>query len=166
MIDKDILRDSYPYVTGMGFRKRSHMIFDEFQKDNPDKINKNGQVVFIKTDYVLEFFSKVLPLIDYQIKIITHNSSYGIDSSYSKFLNNKKVIHWYAQNANFEHKKLTSIPLGIANRRWPHGNIDVIDNINKLDVERSHLVYMNFDVNTNLKERSVVYNNFIIFRCC
>ena len=30
MTNKDLTKDSYPYVTGMGFRNKSNMIYDEF----------------------------------------------------------------------------------------------------------------------------------------
>ena len=53
--------DSYPYVTGNGFRNRAHMIFDEHQQDDPSKITEDNQVIFIKTDFVSHFFTNVLP---------------------------------------------------------------------------------------------------------
>ena len=157
---KDPTIDSHPYVTGMGFRNRCHMIFDEYHKDDPSKITADGQIVHVKTDYVPYFFSHVLPLIKHRIVLLTHNSSYGIDASYSSFLNNDKILRWYAQNANFHHDKLTSIPLGIANRRWPHGNIDLIEAANNSPIDKEYLLYMNFDINTNVKERSAVFNAF------
>ncbi len=110
--------DSYPYVTGMGFRNRSHLVFDEFRQDTADNITQDGQIVFIKTDFVPIFFMNVMPKIRNNVKIITHNSALGIDLNYLQFLDNKRVINWYAQNANIRHEKLISIPLGLANKRW------------------------------------------------
>jgi len=159
-MERTITSDSYPYVTGMGFRNRSHMIFDEFVQESPDKITDDGQVVFIKTDLVPYFFDVVMPQINYKVVILTHNSALGIDQRYVHFLNNKKVISWYAQNANFEHPKLSSIPLGIANLRWPHGDISKIDKVKQMKLEKQHLVYMNFDLKTNIGERTKVFNMF------
>jgi len=159
-MNKDITKDSYPYVTGMGFRNRSHMIFDEYQKDDPSKITTDGQVVHVKTDYVPHFFINVLPLIKYKIILLTHNSSYGIDASYTKFLNNSKILKWYAQNANFYHPKLQSIPLGIANARWPHGNIQEVEEVKKQNNAKDYLVYMNFDVKTNPTKRQKILGMF------
>ena len=48
----NLTQDSYPYITGMGIRNRCHMIFDEFRKDEANKIKYDGQVIFIKTDLV------------------------------------------------------------------------------------------------------------------
>ena len=159
-MERTITSDSYPYVTGMGFRNRSHMIFDEFQQDSVDSITADGQVIFIKTDMVPYFFNFVMPQIKNNVVILTHNSALGIDERYRNFLDNKKVICWYAQNANFHHPKLFSIPLGIANLRWPHGDITKIDEVNKMQLEKNHLVYMNFDLQTNITERSKVFNMF------
>jgi len=157
---KTLTADSYPYVTGMGFRQRAHLIWDEFQKDDPCVINRDGQTAFVKTDLIKDFFLHAIPKMGNQINIITHNSALGINLSHLQYLNNIKVINWYAQNANIAHEKLISIPLGIANRRWPHGNIKQLESVMRESTEKDHLIYMNFDVKTNLGERSKVYDHF------
>ena len=48
--DVSQVADSYPYVTGMGFRKRCHMVCDEFGFDPPTHITEDDQFVFVKTD--------------------------------------------------------------------------------------------------------------------
>ena len=152
--------DSYPYVTGMGFRNRSHLIFDEFRQDPVDNITEDGQVVFIKTDLVPMFFENVMPKIRHGVKIITHNSAIGIDLNHLQFLDNRGVEYWYAQNANIRHDKLISIPLGLANKRWEHGNIIDIEKVMKTRADKQHLVYMNFDIKTNSSERLKVHSFF------
>lgn len=152
--------DSYPYITGMGFRNRCHLIYDEFHKGNPSSISEDGQVVFIKTDLVPMFFRNIMPEIKYAVKIITHNSALGIDKEYTQFLDNPKVITWYGQNANFKHPKLNSIPLGLANLRWGHGNVKQLLEVLEDKQERTHLLYMNFDIGTNADKRSKVFNLF------
>jgi len=152
--------DSYPYVTGMGFRNRCHLIFDEFHQGQGSDIFEDGQVAFVKTDMIPMFFQAIMPNIKHNIKIVTHNSALGIDDRYTDFLNHPQIISWYAQNANFYHEKLSSIPLGLANCRWEHGNVsellDIIEEKNK----RKHLLYMNFDVTTNVDKRKVVFDMF------
>ena len=152
--------DSYPYVTGMGFRNRSHLIFDEFRQDPVDNIMEDGQVVFIKTDLVPMFFENVMPKIRHGVKIITHNSAIGIDLNHLQFLDNRGVEYWYAQNANIRHEKLISIPLGLANKRWEHGNIIDIEKVMKSHTDKQHMVYMNFDIKTNSDERLRVHDLF------
>ena len=137
------------------------MIFDEFQQDSPDIITDDGQIIFIKTDMVPYFFNFVMPQIRNNVIILTHNSALGINERYIGFLNNNKVICWYAQNANFDHPRLFSIPLGIANLRWTHGDIAKIDKVNEMQLQKKNLVYMNFDLQTNISERTKVYDMFV-----
>tara|TARA_B110000908_G_C10267861_1_gene466453 strand:+ start:7547 stop:8320 length:774 start_codon:yes stop_codon:yes gene_type:complete len=144
----------------MGFRNRAHLIYDEFQQDTSSNITKDGQVVFIKTDFVSEFFNSILPAIDYNVTIITHNSDYNINTNYMQYIDNPKVISWYAQNVDVEHAKLKSIPLGIANRRWPHGNIEDLEEVKAQTIDKQHLVYMNFNANTNSGKRNSVTSLF------
>ena len=47
---------SNPYITGDTFRKNADHIFDETQTLDVSKIN-NGDVVFLKTDFLEMFFS-------------------------------------------------------------------------------------------------------------
>ena len=151
----------HDYIIGIPFRNRSHMIFDEFQQDSPDIITDDGQIIFIKTDMVPYFFNFVMPQIRNNVIILTHNSALGINERYIGFLNNNKVICWYAQNANFDHPRLFSIPLGIANLRWTHGDIAKIDKVNEMQLQKKNLVYMNFDLQTNISERTKVYDMFV-----
>ena len=152
--------DSYPYVTGNGFRNRAHMVWDEFQRDDPTKITNHDQTVFVKTDFIKEFFRDVLPKIEYRVKIITHNSALGIDHGHLQFLENYKVSHWYAQNANIAHYKLNSIPLGIANKRWAHGDTDIIERISSYSNIKENVAYLNFDITTNSSARTEAHNLF------
>ena len=158
--DVEATSDSYPYVTGMGFRNRAHLIFDEFQKDSFANISEDGQVVFIKTDFIRIFFMYVIPRIEYNVKIVTHNSALGVGEEYRKFLDHPRVISWYAQNANIEHPKLRSIPLGLANKRWEHGDVDEFESVLQASIGREHLVYMNFNIQTSPDERSEVFDMF------
>jgi hypothetical protein len=159
--DVDATADSYPYVTGMGFRNRAHLIFDEFHREGPDAISQDNQVVFVKIDYIPHFFTYIMPNIKNKVKIVTHNGDIGVDSRYKQLLDHSNVTVWYAQNANFVHKKLNSIPLGLCNKRWVHGNTKDLEDINKENIDREHLLYMNFDVNTNKSERTKVFELFV-----
>ena len=156
----DATQDSYPYVTGMGFRNRAHGIWDEFHQDDPNNIRFDGQVVFVKTDLIPFFFAQVMPKIYRAIRLVTHNSAIGIDRNYEEFLNDPRIISWHAQNANFSHPKLFSIPLGLANQRWCHGDLEVVKEVSSKEIDKTNLVYMNFDLDTNRENRTKVYNMF------
>ena len=41
-------------------------------------MEKDGQVIFVKTDYVEDFARRVVPRLKKKFILITHNSDYGV----------------------------------------------------------------------------------------
>jgi len=126
-------------------------------RDKFDFYLKEDETVLYVYGHDLDlFFSNSFNEINHQIKLISHNTDYPVDSKYIQYLDDDKIIHWYAQNAILDHPKLTPVPIGIANKQWPHGNIEnflqVINEKNK----KENIVYKNFDITTNTSVRSRV----------
>ena len=117
-------------ITGNKFKIISDYILDEngFRKNS---VINNVPIFFIKTDFIDVFFKNYKP--SYPYKIITHNSDYHISDKHKKYLDDIKLISWWGQNIDLQHNKLKSIPIGIANEQWEHGNEDLIKNIAGLD---------------------------------
>jgi hypothetical protein len=137
-------------ITGNKFKLISDFVLDQ-NGLRKTEINNSIPIFFVKTDYINIFFDRYLP--DYHFKIITHNSDYPIDNRYSKFFENQNLVCWYGQNINYLHSKLKSIPIGIANEIWEHGNEDILNEVISNNNQKSNLIYCNFDINTNLLER-------------
>jgi hypothetical protein len=57
--------------------------------------------------------------------LITHNSDQNIEftKTIEDILNCNNLIKWYAQNLVFNNKKISLLPIGLANSMWPHGNL-------------------------------------------
>ena len=144
------------FITGNKFKKIADYILDENGFNKTNIINKIP-IFFVKTDFINLFFERYLP--SHPFKIITHNSDYPINESYSKYLNNENLIHWYGQNIAISNEKITSIPIGIANEIWEHGNEQII--LNEIDKgkTKTNLLYCNFDINTNPIERYKCLNS-------
>ena len=142
------------FICGDEFKALCDFSFDEEgirENKNKNQIFKEP-LVFIKTDYIFNVIDRVA---DKPIRIITHNSDLSIDEKYIPLLDSKNIIHWYAQNISINHPKLSSIPIGVANPKWIHGDKQALyDCINKNN-KKTNLVYANFTVNTNQKERSL-----------
>jgi hypothetical protein len=150
-----LTNDSLPYITGMGFRKKCDYVYDEFDKFNIDKIQQfDGMKIFVKTDFLFEFSKNVLSKINKKFVLYTHNSDLPIDDKYIFILENNFLTEWFGQNINTIHKKLKSIPIGIANRRWSHGDIEILEKIISENNKKENLIYCNIDVNTNYTERT------------
>lgn len=141
---------SFPYITGNGFASQCKYIwnYDGF-KVNPTKENN---WVFVKTDYVKDFFENC-PVKE-SFVIFSHNSDYSIDSSYESLLNDPRVIVWFAQNVDFNHPKLKPIPIGVANAGYSHGDIEVLNRVQSELVTKSALFYANYSINNNRAERA------------
>lgn len=111
--------------------------------------------VFVKTEYLGHFFKYIK--LDFPFVLFTHNSDLPIDENFLNYIENPQVQLWYGQNINIDHPKVKSIPIGLANPKWAHGNPNNMDKaINRAHwKDKENLVYCNFDIGTNPFERSV-----------
>jgi hypothetical protein len=144
-------------ITGNKFKKICHHSIDEFGfVRHSEPINGEILKVFVKIDYVPYFFSNppYVPFI-----LITHNGDLPIDDNYLKYLDNNNLIKWYGQNVMTHHPKLKSIPIGIANEKWEHGNETIFYEVMSQENKKEQLMYVNFDVNTNIQERNYCLSN-------
>lgn len=158
---------SAPFISGDTFRSVANVIYDEENRQLDVKTIKSGDIVFVKTDYLLTFITEHFPLISFPIIVIVHNSDYGIPGTinheiFANFLNNDNLIALFGQNVEkFKHPKLHSIPIGIANKMWDHGNPAIFNHVIKnLPPDKPYLLYMNFSPSTYPQERPYVFNLF------
>jgi hypothetical protein len=151
---------SYPYISGNTFRAFCDFIIDETRIPFDPSAVFNGDVIFLKTDYVDFFFNVIHPHIPVSYILLTHNSDCAIDAKYCKYLDNEKLIAWFAQNAMIEHKKLIPIPIGLANRHWSHGDIGILEAVMATSHAKNIMLYMNYAVSTNIAQRQAVCDIF------
>lgn len=161
-------RPSTPYISGDTFRSFADFIYDETNRSfSPEKVPP-GAVVFVKTDYLEEFFKYFHPRILFRYILISHNSDHPVTSTFAPALEDDKLIAWFGQNVEYSHPKLHPIPIGIANRYVGHGNTAALDDVRRrLSIfSKDVLVYMNFAVGNCPLERSLVYDLFICQPFC
>lgn len=133
----------------------------ELKPDPPSiALLRNRRSIFVYSHLLPSFIDRVLPHLDHRFVLISHNSDDRVDDRFLSALDDRRLVHWYAQNTMVNHPKLTPLPIGIANAQWPHGRIDdVIAVAKSAPVLRRNIVYCNFDISTNpavrvpLKER-------------
>jgi hypothetical protein len=77
-------------------------------------------LLFIQNSFVRLFFaSGCFERIAFPVVLITHNGDENQPSDENApYLNHPYLIHWFAQNCDRLHEKLTCIPIGIENRQW------------------------------------------------
>ncbi|CAF3583619.1 unnamed protein product [Didymodactylos carnosus] len=152
---------SYPLISGDTFRAFADHVFDETASINtwPDKIRNmaDGDILFLKTDMLSSFFP-LFNTINCSFILISHNSDNSAPGTYKTYLNDARLLAWFTQNPDTYHPKLYTLPIGLANMRWPHGNLNELmfafHNHRRPFGNREILVYVNFDVNTNTRERT------------
>jgi|694.fasta_scaffold143158_3 hypothetical protein len=118
----------------------------------PDTI-KYANSIFVYTHILPFFFEKIFPLIENSFTLITHNSDCGVDKQMLPYLESSKIKKWYCQNKYFDHPKLFSLPIAIANKQWPHGNLQDLEEVIKLNLPKTTLIYKNFNISTNFSHR-------------
>lgn len=157
-----ITQDIFNYHQSLN--KNLNMIFVDDNNIDIDKIKKSN-IIFIYTHIFDIFINSILPLLDTDkcYKIVTHNSDRCINEQYKKLLDNYNII-LYSQNVDMDHPKLFSIPIGIANNQWAHGNLTTLYNTIQrskklLFNEKKDKIYVNFDINTNRAIRFNIMEN-------
>lgn len=125
---------------------------DEFNKTDIKKYKK----IFVYTHDIIPFLKKFYNNLENETTLITHNSDNGIDDRFLEILDSDKIKKWYTQNLYTKHSKLRSLPIGIANKQWTHGNQIVINKIKNINLPKKTLVYKNFNLHTNFEKRRYV----------
>ena len=144
------------FITGNKFKRSCHYSYDEHGFIKRSEPKEWGLLkIFVKIDYIHTFFrvKQERPYILY-----THNGDLPVNDDYLIYLDDPNLIKWYGQNIMTNHPKLESIPIGIANEIWPHGNEDVFKEVMDEKITKERLIYVNFDVSTNRSERKYCLN--------
>jgi hypothetical protein len=141
---------SFPYLNGNSFAVQCRHIWNyDGYKINPKA--KHDNWVFVKTDYISNFFSNVN--LHHPFVMFTHNSDYSINENHLKFLDDPRIIAWFAQNVAIKHPKLKPIPIGIAPAGYAHGDISAINKIRDEQNIKTKMFYANYSIQNNRAER-------------
>jgi len=162
--DPALRPSSYPYMTGDTLRHFCDHIIDETQYSFDPSGIKEGDTIFVNTDYLRSFFQKVYPKIKNKFFLVSHNGVLSASCKlFEKYLEDEKLIAWFAKNGILEdHPKMIQIPVGIANQYFPHGNITVLNEVReRLDqYEKKHVLCVSFSLKDNFGEREGLFNKF------
>ncbi|MCH9613418.1 MAG: hypothetical protein SP1CHLAM54_04180 [Chlamydiia bacterium] len=157
--NKEAKWSSEPFISGDTFRNHCDLVFDEAELPFLPSSVLEGEKVFVKVDYLPEFIDKIHPKIQNPYVLVTHNGDRSVPGKFAHLLNDPKIMAWFGQNA--DDPRIRKIPIGIANRVWEHGNIERLKTIRNLEVNKEHLFYMNFRVETCPEYRKPALEAFI-----
>ena len=148
------------FITGEKIQELCDLYFGEqedfdwnphitLQKDKHRRISEiisfdNPRLIFCYPTRLNQLFEKI-EFFNNPFILVSHNSDFTINV-FHPILESEKLIHWFSQNVNFLHPKLTNIPIGLANSQWGHGNLNAW---NALLVSEKKGVYFYFNIDTN-----------------
>jgi hypothetical protein len=115
----------------------------------------NPPLIFCYSNRILELATKINSF-NNNCVIIFGNSDENITYDKCKdFIKSSKIIHIYCQNLLFSHKKISVLPIGLANSQWAHGNTDFFLKLNKDNLSniKDKYIFCSFKIETNSSKR-------------
>ncbi len=156
---------SYPFISGDTFRSNADHIFDEISQFFPEKVHSND-IVFVDIRKINEFFKVIHPKIKSRYKLLTHNGDEAVTKDLVGYMDDK-VIHWFGQNVDVVHPKVTAIPIGLENMYYyNNGIIGNIKKIQKTNVLKKNKILYGFNIATNPIKRKPIHEVLLNIELC
>jgi hypothetical protein len=114
----------------------------------------NPLLLFCYTDCI-HAFRELLPRLQNDFILVTHNSDQNITSEVVDILEHPKLRFWHAQNVLLNHPKLGGIPIGVANSMWRHGDVAAVGRVIASSIPKTNDFYFYFRVYTNTEARAL-----------
>lgn len=147
-------------VSVNGFKKLADFVLTDKNSFDPDLLF-DGAVLFVKTDYLGFFFKKKFPRIRNRFILISHDGDYPAPRKHKKYLKHEKLIAWLGLNPTvINEEKFYPLPIGIKNRNSEQEDLQYIKNMQKNELEKKHLAYLNISLGTYPYEREKVHQMF------
>ena len=121
-----------------------------------DDIENN--FIFVKTELLKDIIERVNDrsiILPDNFILLTHNSDINITDSIADqvLIALPKIKSWYAQNMLCDNINVHPLPIGLANPKWEHGRISRFQKVSKQNLEKTEMVYVNFNIATNIHYR-------------
>ena len=88
---------------------------------------KEGDKIFVKTDYLQYFFNNIFPKIQTKFYLITGVSDYEINNTYLNYLNDIRIIKWIGVNISIQNNnKVCKMLIGFQEVERNGGNQELL----------------------------------------
>jgi hypothetical protein len=150
-----------PYISGDTFRAHADFAYDEIDRSfDPEKVPLKS-TIFVNGELLGEFLECIHPQIQNPYILIVHNSDCSSPGCYRSYLDDPKILAFFTENPDGTiHPKLHPIPIGIENRNWNKKNWEIIEEVKSYPIQKTYLLYCNFNRHTYPSERSQVLDWF------
>jgi len=112
-----------------------------------DRVSR-AKTIFVYTHLVPYFRYYFAPRIKSPFTLVTHNSDHAVTVMDYELLNHPHLQNWFAQNSEFNHAKLSSLPIGLQNKQWGSQKISELVSAGK-DIVKTKILYANFSSKTH-----------------
>ena len=159
----------FPYkVVSKNIFKIERRILDFFSYNQINKKIKKNNLVYVSLDSLDYFKRKILKRINNNFILITGDSDLS-PSAHKDLLNNKYLLHWFAQNCDIKHLKISTIPIGLdyhtiatyshwgSRRLSPKEQEKELIEIRETTVNKELKIFTNFHLNINSPVRERLY---------
>ena len=114
--------------------------------------------IFVKTELLKDIIERVNDgsiILPENFILLTHNSDINITDSIADqvLVELPKIKSWYAQNMLCDTANVHPLPIGLANPKWEHGRISRFQKVAKQNLDKTEIVYVNFNIATNIHYR-------------
>lgn len=145
------------FITGEKIQQLCDQIINDCDIDNINGEFDNKRLIYVN-GHSLKLLCNKFKYFKNKFVLISHNSDANIDDSYLEYFNDEKLIALYAQNTICTHPKVNFIPIGIANSKWDHGNLSILEKIvNETIHFKPNSFYFYFSLQTNIIARQKCY---------
>ncbi len=133
-----------------------------------EKLRKNNSV-YVSLTEMETFTRRVLPKIKIPFVLVTGDSDYST-SKFKEILNNKYLLHWFAQNNDIDSDKTTALPIGLdlqslVTQPWTGEKMksafvqeNILNDIIQKDSKKRLKIFSNFQLSNTNPRRKELYN--------
>lgn len=167
-----------PFVSANAFRALADHCFDQPVKwkillmgesFSPSQVRERS-IIFIKSDayYLNRFFTEIHPKVPVKYILLSQNGDEGVPGTWARYLEDDKLLAWLGCNViDTSHPKMIPLPIGVVgrlNKKLPKDCNQVwervLDDLRQELIQKDKLLYLNFDVKNNPKERAQALQAF------
>lgn len=162
-LSRDTLREMANHLFDSAHDSREEQIYNGAAKRLDPKKVKAGDIIFVRSDMMDQYFTEMHPRITVPYILITHHADEACPGKFVRHLDDEKILAWFGQNPDgTKHPKFFPIPIGLASKFWLHGNVHTIVQIRDhfAGAVRNILAYLNIKERTYPAERTYVKRYF------
>jgi hypothetical protein len=116
--------------------------------------SNNTLKLFIYTHMLDAFVTNILPKLNNSLQYVLflHNSDHSLNDKHTPLIESNIIKHIYAQNIDLSAvtNKVSTLPIGIANAMWPHGNLLTLYDVMRSTYKnkKKNSIYININTGT------------------